>query len=432
MQIKKDKKGNITLELINANKKFYLHSKYDVYKEAQRFAKNFSEKSKDINILYGFGLGYHINEILNSLKDNQKLYILELRTDIFNFAKENIDIKKIMEDKRISLIVENSYEDLILKLNEINIQEDNSEFFIHEPSVNAIDSKNAKFKDILDNLKVLKSSKLDSKQKNAIRENIKLNKDLDDKEACVFFDKFKNIPGVLISAGPSLDYAIDRLDKFKNKAILFSVGRSLRAFSDLNFDPDMFMIIDPNEITKTHIYGYEQSDIPFIYLISTFANTVSSYKGPRFYFYNQEIYPNKRNALKTKSSVSTGALSMLIKMGCNPIIFIGQDLGFYKGEHHSKKVMYKGYAKNPTNGDYKYESVDNVFGDPIYINKSYKSMKLFIEKLIGENKNIEFINCSYKGAKIEGTKYMDIDDVYRKYIGDLDLDIDKKIYNIIN
>ncbi|WXR63075.1 6-hydroxymethylpterin diphosphokinase MptE-like protein [Peptostreptococcaceae bacterium AGR-M142] len=431
MQIKEDKKGNITMEIKNLDKIFYLHSKYDVYKEAKRFSNNFLEKSKDINIIYGFGLGYHIKEVLKILKENQKLYILELRKDIFEFAKSKLDLEDILNDKRVKLIVKDNYQDLILEFQKIDLKK-SSEFFSHEPSINAIEEKNIKFKEILDELKVLKKIKVDKVQLKNIETNIELNKKLNDKKASMFFGEFKNIPGIVISAGPSLDYSIKELKNFKNKSVLFSVGRSLRAFTDLEFDPDMFMIVDPNPITKTHIKGYENSNIPFYYLISACNETVKSYKGTRFYFYNEEEKKDK-NAIKVKSSVSTGVLSMLIKMGCSPIIFVGQDLGFYEGCQHSKAVIYDGYDfNNKLNTNYKYDKIKNVFGDYIYTNKGYKSMKLFIENIIRENKHIEFINSSYKGAHIEGTKYMDIKEVYEKYIKDKSFNIDEKIKNIIN
>ncbi|MCT4585611.1 MAG: DUF115 domain-containing protein [Peptostreptococcaceae bacterium] len=431
MKIKNDKNGKITLELIDGNRTFYLHSKYDVYSEAKKICENFSKKTKKINILYGFGLGYHVEAIGEKLKKNQKLYVLELRKDIYDFARKNRDLSSIYNNHRIRLIVRDNYKQLIYELKKIYINDNDVEFFIHEPSVRAIQENNKIFKDILDDLKINKRLKLEKYQNELFLSNIEFNKKLKDSKAGMFFDKFNNIPGILIASGPSLDYSIEKLEKFKEKSILFSVGRSLRAFDNLNFEPDLFMIVDPQPITKQHIIGYEYSSIPFIYLISVFNGVVENYKGPRFYFQNTNMRENT-NYINMKYSVSNGVLSMLIKMKCNPIILVGQDFGFYKENHHSKRVMYDGYSDKSINIDYKYETIKNVFGNEIYTNKGYKSMKYFMESIIKENRNIEFINASYKGAQIEGAKYMDIEDVYEKYIKNKNFDIEEKIKNIIN
>lgn len=430
MQIKKDKKGNITMEIQNLNRNFYLHSKYDVYKEAQKFSNNFLKKSKEINILYGFGLGYHIKEILKVLKDNQKLYILELRKDIFDFAKENIELQDIFSDKRIKLIVKEDYMDLVLEFKRLNLKIDNSKLFIHEPSINAIKEKNIKFKEILDELKVNKRVIVDSKMTENMQKNLKLNKELNDEGISIFFDEFKNIPGIMICAGPSLDYLVDKLKYFKNKSLMFCVGRTLRVFKEFDYKPDMFIITEQSDNTRVQIKEFENFNIPFIYLMLASNKTVSAYKGPRFYFYSDSSDIKSENVLKVKSSVASAGLSMLIKMGCNPIIFVGQDLGFYDKEH-SSKVIYEGYLQNKFDINYKYTTVKNVFGDNINTNKGYNSMRLFMEKIIRENNHIEFINASYKGANIEGAKYMDIDEVYEKYIKNLSFDIEDKLNYII-
>lgn len=424
MKIKEDKNGQLTLEITNNNKSFYLHSKYDVYKDAKRFASKFEKKSKDINILYGFGLGYHIKEILKVLKPNQKLFVLDLRKDIFELAKEKIDIKDILDDKRVELVIEDDYRILAKKISKYNIS-DNGVFFSYEPSINAIRKENIAFKNFFDSLKVQKNMILDKEQQNYIKENVECNTKLHDKNADVYVGEFKNIPGIIVSAGPSLDYVLPKLGKFKDKALIFSVGRALRSFDRYNFNPDMFMIIDSGPKMRTQIQGFENSDIPFIYLITANRATVEAYKGPRFVFYNDEIYSENNVIIETGGSVSTGVLNLMIKMGCNPIIFVGQDLGFYKEGTHNKDALY--YNDQKPNEYMQFEKIKNVFSKNIYTTKTLISFKRFIEMVIYKNKHIKFINSSYNGASIEGAKYMDIDEVYKKYI-----DKKYKIREIIN
>ena len=89
-----DKKGRITakidvIQLDGSIKKYYISSKYDVEKEANDFILNYKYSLKKINILYGLGLGYHVNSLSNILDKNQKLFIFENRKDIYEFAKQH-------------------------------------------------------------------------------------------------------------------------------------------------------------------------------------------------------------------------------------------------------------------------------------------------------------------------------------------------------
>lgn len=60
-------------------------------------------KVKDY-VFYGLGLGYHIEKILEYLKPEQHLYVIELNLDILKIAFELNDLCVILTDPRFDLV----------------------------------------------------------------------------------------------------------------------------------------------------------------------------------------------------------------------------------------------------------------------------------------------------------------------------------------
>jgi len=112
-----------------------------------------------------------------------------------------------------------------------------------------------------------------------LRNNAKENLKLNSPNVGIFFDKFKDVPIIIVSTGPSLDKNIDLLKEAKGRALIISAGSALRPLLMRNIKPDFFAIIDPQDITYNQIKGYENIGIPFIYLVTAASYTVSRYLG---------------------------------------------------------------------------------------------------------------------------------------------------------
>ena len=80
------KDGNYTLSINNV----LLHSKYNPSNEADRFIENNIEKIKNKrNILvYGIGLGYHIQSIMNKADKDCNIYAFDADIEIINMIEE--------------------------------------------------------------------------------------------------------------------------------------------------------------------------------------------------------------------------------------------------------------------------------------------------------------------------------------------------------
>lgn len=83
----KDK--NKTLAVINDGKKYFMHSSYYPLKESQEWAEEFEFNNDSIILVYGIGLGYHVNFLLDRLNLDNRLILIEPSKEIFEYAINN-------------------------------------------------------------------------------------------------------------------------------------------------------------------------------------------------------------------------------------------------------------------------------------------------------------------------------------------------------
>ncbi|WP_425448034.1 6-hydroxymethylpterin diphosphokinase MptE-like protein [Dethiothermospora halolimnae] len=402
----KTKSEDYTVRVVNSdginNSQNFIHSKYNPRREAKRFANNQLKSREKTNIIYGFGLGYHIEEILKLLDNKNKLYVFELNLQIFKLALKLRDLSKLLLDSRLILIVDNNEKTLASKMKPL--LKENRKFISYSPSVKAIPNQYNKFKFIMENWNLKKNLKI--KWEDLMNENYKKNIKNKDKDIKDLFNKYNNKPIIIVSAGPSLNKNKHLLKKINKKTFIFSVGSALKPLLKADIRPDMFCIIDPQDITYNQIKGFEDLDIPFVYMDTASAYTVSKYNGPK-YIANSTKEETDNKTIDSGGSVATAVMDMAIKFGGNPIVFVGQDLAYTNNKHHADGTMYdKDDVKSLSN----MRKIRGQNGEVLDTTLGLLSFKHWIENKIIDNPSVNFINATEGGAYIEGCKHMRLEE----------------------
>ena len=81
----------------------YLHSNGNVSKEAFLLAKRWTEKPADTYIIYGLGMGYHIEEMLH-LSPDSEIEIYEADMNILKLSCAFSKIESLLQDVGVRLI----------------------------------------------------------------------------------------------------------------------------------------------------------------------------------------------------------------------------------------------------------------------------------------------------------------------------------------
>lgn len=413
-----DKKGNcilcVTVHNIGLTKEIYLASRYDANKEAGEFAKYHGTKLKSVNILYGLGLGYHIVHLLPFLDADKKLYVFENRADVAAFASEKGLYHELKISQQVEFFIDDDEMRLLKKMRGY-LQED-AYFFMHPSSVYAIhEAYSPSLKYILESMKF---NRLPDREKrlSELTDNEHKNILFGDEEAMpAFAGKFSGKPAILVSAGPSLKETLPYLAGLRQTHLIFTVGRALRVLMNQGIEPDFIGLIDGSELTYEQIRGYEYLSVPLIYLSTASYRAVSAYQGPRYIFYNErEKVRDSQWLVPTGGSVATAVFSLLIRFGCNPIVFVGQDLGYVQNQNYHEDAYYTESDKNKLFRSQR--RVKNVRGEYMDTTLEYLKFKRWFEQQIEKYPDILFYNASL-GAHIEGTIPIDFSKYAEKFSG---------------
>lgn len=401
----------------------YIGSKYNSNKENEKFLNkiNGNKKNNDVFIVYGFGLGGHIQELRK--KYENKIIVFEPNINVYQYTStfewikndENLEIICCEKEKMISIIRR--------ELNEFNFK--NSEVLVFS-NYDAIyrDECNEFFYEIntyivelgMDiNTKIFFGIKW---FENIIRGTEYFVKSI---PSDLYNERFKNKPAVIVSAGPSLAKNIDRLKVKTENMLIISGGRTFGPLIEKSIKPDLLVIADATERNYKLVHNYiTLSDTPLLFSESANLNIVKEHKGIKiFYSYStliDKIVGRKMTHVSTGGSVAHAMASYAGNLGCNPIIFIGQDFA-YTGEKAHADI-----AENK-DGSYNYEiakSKDDIWVKDIYGSKVRTSIvlnnqRLAMEKIIKLYPNTKFINATEGGAKINGTIEMPLKTAIDEY-----------------
>jgi hypothetical protein len=241
--------------------------------------------------------------------------------------------------------------------------------------------------------------------------------------------KFKDIPAILVAAGPSLNEEIENIRKIKDEglAYIFSVGSAINTLIANNIHPDAATTYDPTEHNqKVFLKVKEQNikDIPLIFGSSVGYETIENYPGKLYHMITSQdkisnYYLDNENTepidiVLDAPSIAVVTLQLLNYLGFNPIILAGQNLAYVGSKQHSEGVF---YSNDLSDEELKNAlDVKDVYGNTIKTNNGYNSMRRQMESYIKQLNNLTVINTTKGGAAIDGAPFVELDKVMKDYL----------------
>lgn len=397
--------GQMTLALSDNLGRYYLHSNCAASEEAFALASSWYQEEVSGYIIYGYGFGYHIMELLQ-LDSNIRIEVFEADINILKLAATYTWMSEYIHKPSLKTIYDPDHTLLLQRIK--NMKED-ERFFIHYPSLRHIQNKIIKEK--LENYFVHYSSIANQlKLLNAnFRDNISNYDGLVDE----IKEQFHNKDLYIIAAGPSLDKNFRILkDINREKGMILATGTVFRKLIVDGIRPDYMMVIDANERVYSQIAGIEHSVVPMLFLSTAYKGFAKAYKSKKYMICQKGYRKAEEFAaehgtmlIQTGGSVSTTALDLGIAFGCRRIIFLGLDLAYTDNFVHASETSLRELNKTED-----LRKVQDVFGNKIYTSRALDMFRNWIENRIRGIEGIEFIDATEGGAKIEGMKVMKLSD----------------------
>lgn len=239
---------------------------------------------------------------------------------------------------------------------------------------------------------------------------------------CVERMGWKQVPAILIAAGPSLDDCVEELKAFQNHAFLLAVDTALNTLLKHEIVPDLTISVDSRKPLSLFQHS-KFRDVPIVLSQQSNQEVVKMNKAAHFYEVDEEAYLNKIMEeetgksgvqLPTGGSVANNGLSLLVEMGFQTIILVGQDLAYPNLKEHAQDA-YKETENTIVINTKEYEQVEDVHGQLVYTQKNMNIYRKWMEQYIAGYQEVDVINVSQVGAHIEGTIECTMEDCRKQY-----------------
>ena len=318
----------------------YLHSRYDPVAEAERFIASVPIEDKFCFVLSGSGLGYPVQALSNRLRGDAFIICIEPSIRLLATALSCVDLFDVIASGRLILLFDDDKTRLHERLKDFGtLMMLGAQFIRHAPSMRVAEEEYAAISTVIaEFVTYTRMSLLTLVSKSRITcQNIAMNvvNYVSTPPIDILCDRFAGDPGVVISAGPSLSKNIDQLAALKGKAVLCAVQTAIKPLMKRGIVPDFITSLDFHEMSRKFYEGVE--GLEGAHLVAEPKATwhvIDSYPGPVSLLDNKwarlllgdEL--GARGGLKAGATVAHVAFYLAVYMGCNPIIFVGQDLAF--------------------------------------------------------------------------------------------------------
>ncbi len=420
-----------------------LHSRYDPQQEARQNIKKIDLRGADYFILLGFGLGYTLDALSETTPRSEcRYFVVESDLGILRAAFEARDLQGILSLPHLHLAWPTTGPEIgrqwmaffdpvhargntfISLVPSIAI---NPDFF--KSAAQAIQSQTFQiFTDI--NTLVTKSK--------VFLDNLIVNLPLARSSPGVseFAGRMAGIPGLIVSAGPSLDRNIHELRGTEDHGLILSTDTALKPLLAAGVKPHFVLSGDPTEANYLHVKGADSDCTLFVVEATGFPDVFREFRGRTItcLFENSALAPlskllGPKGVLKAWGSVATMALDFALHLGCDPVIFVGQDLAHTDGRTYCTGLYWEEQlfadVSTPEQWKQRWESLRagkpvvtmmDIFGRPIETTDKLAAYWNWMNKEIQAHPETNFVNATEGGILRDGLKVMSLREAKYRYL----------------
>ncbi len=427
VEVRQARNGEDIIIFHNQNQEVYLNSRYNPTAEAYKFMEGvFDMPAQSLLIMFGFSNGSYARSFLTENKQYNRCIIYEPSLDIFTKVLNEVDISDILSDSRVYIYVEgiNASElrdTLMVSIRPFNVK---TNMHIVLPKYRDLFPKEVEkvisiINECYESANAIAST---SKEygKRVCKNNILNMRFLPGcRNGYEYVNHFpKDMPVIIVAAGPSLEKNVDILKQAKGKALILVVDTAVKTVMKHGIIPDMIAVID--FIKPVSMFSDKGLDkIPILADIDANYEVLEFLK-PKNYIVQSsdlvlhDVLFNKVDSpiqtMEKGGSVATAAIANMIIWGFKNIILIGQDLALTDNKVHAGEDKKK-FDLN----SWKYSYVKGINGKQVLTRKDFLFFIRRIEYMAREFPDVNIIDATEGGALKENTNIMTLRDAINKY-----------------
>ncbi|NIZ47338.1 DUF115 domain-containing protein [Entomospira nematocerorum] len=404
-----------------------LHSRYDPIREAERDIMHIPPDTDTI-LIAGFGLGY-VTEAVIKAYPSMHIIIIEPNPSYFTLAEEYRNLDIITNHLRLTICYTQQTDVLIQQL--FAWQSENPYWIELRPRTQLDPSFFDSFRTIFRQYQQrIQTNRLTLAQYSWLwwRNGIKNKEEwITMKPVSQLFHSCKDMPILVIAAGPSLSHHINDIQYLKERMLIICVETALRILLQHSIHPDIVVSIDSQYWNARHVDNLNLENIIYVLegsvhpmLIRNIPQSMRYLMDPLTPIFQplQAILP-PLGSLRSGGSVSITAWDLALQMQPSSIWCLGFDFAYPHAATHAKGALFEEWLVasatrlNPVTMQQhhlihqKGISIPNNYGTMIRSDTRMQLYQQWIEEALIREK-VPSYNLSSLGAAIKGMPYKSI------------------------
>ena len=361
------KQGPMTASVVTDDgRKLYLHSRHDPVREASDFCRGLEADDAACVVLCGLGLGYHLSALLKQIGEDTLVLISEPDLVTIKTALETTDLSAELARGHVEFLTTIDkaalHERLSGRSSELML---GTVFAVPPVARNHNAEFHAQCRAAVTDFASFAKMSVMTLVRNAgltcrnVANNLPIY--LTTPPADILSRRFAGYPAILVAAGPSLARNIDQLKDVQDRAVIIAAQTTLGPLLSRGIRPHFVTSLDFSDLSRHFFEGLEiPDDVVLVaepkaswYTIDAFVGSDGGSGRPRRVVLLDNRFAHrcvgeqlaKRTPMQAGSTVMHLALYLAQWMGCDPIMFIGQDLAFSGHSYYAPGVaMHRAWA----------------------------------------------------------------------------------------
>jgi hypothetical protein len=330
-----------------------LHSRYQPIDEAKRLIDALPTAERLAFYVFGFGLGYHVEALFERAGEEAMLLVFEPDLLLLRTAFEHRDFSHLIESRRVLFFHRAEKGELLARLTpHTALISVGAEQVVHPPSMEVAGEFHRQMQVWIEEYTSYGRTSLNTVVLNSRRTAINVAKNIAWYVATPpvsrLQDRHKGQPAVVISAGPSIRKNKHLLRDLNGRAVLIATQTMLKPMLEMGVEPDYVTSLDYHEICTRFFENLPPNlGTELVAEPKATGGVFRLHTGPDSLIGNRfaelmlrEMKPNKTE-LAGGATVAHLAFYLGEYAGCDPIIFVGQDLGFSDGLCYAPGTSYE-------------------------------------------------------------------------------------------
>lgn len=423
--------GLPTITVENGPTMVHVHSSFQPVVEAERWVREPLGREWDFAVVFGMGLGYHLDALLER-RPLCRIVVIEPRPDVFCAAMALKPQNRLLSHPHLELIVTEDPVEAARELFRGHLQRlmDNAPLFVWPATASYAADYWKKFESQL--VDMLRATRTDVVTRrlfhiqwlNNFFENV--GRAVGDPGVAALGDRLAGRPAIIAGAGPSLEKNVHLLREAKGNVVIIAAGSSINPLLRHGVEPDLLVSYDPHEANYRHFEHLSAPNVPLVYVPTIYPRIVEEYQGPRFVA-AMDTFPfiqwlfhqlgDEKGLLSSGPSVANVSWHLAHVLGLNPIVLVGQDLAFTDGKTHAAGAAHaRTVALESGDGRVQYITTEGIDGSTVFTNSPMYSMKVWFEqRLVNASDGTMTIDATEGGARISGTTIMTLKEALETY-----------------